>query len=277
MNNQLQEVCNVSQVQKYWNERPCNVRHSHRTVGTREYFDDVEKRRYFVEPHIVGFADFPFWEGKRVLEIGCGIGTDSINFAKAGADLTVFDLSDKSLELCKKRFKVFGLSANFVSGNVERLDEYLEPQTFDLIYSFGVLHHTPNPQAALAQLRKYMNQQSELRIMLYSRWSWKSLAIWFRYGYKYGWSLNKVVPKYSEAQSGCPVTYTYSFKEARKLLQGFYINAIWKDHIFPYRIKDYVNYTYVWEWYFRYLPKRMFSRLKSLLGWHTLIKARLSS
>ena len=71
----------VRDVQDYWNRRPCNVRHSKLEVGTRAYFDEVEERKYFVEPHIPEFAQFSRWKGKRVLEIGCGIGTDAVNFA----------------------------------------------------------------------------------------------------------------------------------------------------------------------------------------------------
>jgi 2-polyprenyl-3-methyl-5-hydroxy-6-metoxy-1,4-benzoquinol methylase len=66
-------------------------------VGTREYFDEVEARKYFVEPHIPEFAQFKQWKGKKVLEIGCGIGTDSVNFARAGADLAAIEISEKSL------------------------------------------------------------------------------------------------------------------------------------------------------------------------------------
>src|SRR5918996_5671341 len=99
----------IADVRNYWDARPCNIRHSPKPVGSREYFDEVEARKYFVEPHIPGFAEFPRWAGKRVLEIGCGLGTDTMNFARAGAQVTAVDLSSKSLELARQRAELFGL------------------------------------------------------------------------------------------------------------------------------------------------------------------------
>lgn len=95
----------IEQVREFWDGQPCNIKHSPKPIGTREYFDEVEARKYLVEPHIPGFAQFERWRGKKVLEIGCGIGTDSINFARHGADLSVVELSKKSLEICWKRFE----------------------------------------------------------------------------------------------------------------------------------------------------------------------------
>src|SRR5260370_37644838 len=128
----------IARVRDYWNERPCNIRHSTATLGTKEYFDQVEARKYFVEYHIPGFAEFERWRGKKVLEIGCGIGTDTINFARAGAQVTTVDLSDKSMELARRRAAVFGLEDRilFCPGNAEQLSAFVPPQPYDLISSF---------------------------------------------------------------------------------------------------------------------------------------------
>lgn len=107
----------VEDVRAFWDRRPCNIRHSPREVGTREYFDEVERRKYFVEPHIPGFAQFDRWKGKKVLEVGCGIGTDAANFARAGADYAAIDLSEVSVEMARRRFALFGLHGQFVHGN----------------------------------------------------------------------------------------------------------------------------------------------------------------
>jgi SAM-dependent methyltransferase len=263
----------IDQVRAYWNRRPCNVRHSTSPVGSKEYFDEVEARKYFVEPHIPKFAEFERWRGKKVLEIGCGIGTDSINFARAGADITVIDLSEESLALCKKRFEVFGLKANFYLGNAEHLGDIVPVEKYDLIYSFGVIHHTPHPDRVFEQIKAYCKPTTELRVMLYTKWSWKVLWIIATYGKGAFWRSDELVARYSEAQDGSPVTYYYSFDGVRKLMHDYDVGNIWKDHIFPYRIDKYVKYEYEWVWYFRWLPTPWFSWLERRLGWHTLITA----
>lgn len=270
----MQSPSLIEEVRDFWNRRPCNIRHSQFEAGTKEYFDAVEQRRYFVEPHIRTFAQFERWRGKKVLEIGCGIGTDSVNFARAGADLTVVDLSEKSLELCKKRFETYGLKAHFVLGNAEELSKVLTPQTFDLVYSFGVIHHTPHPENVLRQLSAYLREDSEVRLMLYARLSWKAYALWITEGKKFQWNLDRVVAHYSEAQSGCPVTHIYTFRQARRLFRDFRISSLRKDFIFPYKVEPYVRHEYVPQWYFRRMPKPLFRLLEKALGWHLLIVAK---
>jgi SAM-dependent methyltransferase len=264
----------IPEVQAYWDRRPCNIRHSTKPIGSREYFDEVEARKYFVEPHIPAFADFERWRGKKVLEIGCGIGTDSINFARAGADLTVVDISEESLKLCRQRFDVYGLKATFHRGNAEELSSFVPVQKYDLVYSFGVIHHTPNPERVFEQLAQYCKPETELRVMLYTKWSWK--VVWIILGYGKGafWRADELVRTYSEAQTGSPVTYYYSYAGVRRLMRIFDVVDLRKDHIFPYQIDKYVKYEYEWVWYFRWLPMPWFRWLERRLGWHTLIWAR---
>lgn len=268
------QTMDIEVVREFWDRRPCQLRHSDLAVGSGDYFAAVERRRYFVEPHIAEFAAFNRWAGKRVLELGCGMGTDAVHFARAGASVTVVELSPKSLELCRRHFACRGVTATFVPGNAEELVQLLPPQTFDLIYAMGVVHHTPHPERVLAAIPRFMHERSELRIMLYARWSWKVLAILARHGSRHLWQIDRVVPRYSEAQTGSPVTQVYSVRQARRLLQAFQIVSLRKTFIFPYRVDQYVQYRYVRVWYFRYLPAPVFKWLERVLGWHLLIVAR---
>jgi ubiquinone/menaquinone biosynthesis C-methylase UbiE len=267
----------IDQVRDYWNRRPCNIRHSTRPPGSREYFDEVEQRKYFVEPHIPQFAEFARWQGRRVLEIGCGIGTDTMNFARNAASVTAVDLSEKSLEMARKRAEVFGLTGRirFFHGSAEQLDEIMPQETFDLIYSFGVIHHTPHPDRLLEQVRKYVRPGSTAKIMVYHRHSWKVFWILMTYGKGRFWRLREIVARHSEAETGCPVTYTYTKRELRELLErhSFKVKQMQVEHIFPYRIRDYVQYRYVKEWYFRWMPEPLFHALERRLGWHLCVTA----
>src|SRR5437763_7126508 len=174
MNIAFQDVP-IQKVREYWDARPCNIRHSGAEVGTREYFDQVEWRKYFVEPHIPAFADFGAWRGGKVLEIGCGIGTDTMNFARAGALVTAVDLSGESLALARRRAAVFGLSdrIRFYEADAEHLSDVVPAEAYDLVYSFGVVHHTPNPNAVIEQVRQfYARPGTTLKLMVYHRRSW---------------------------------------------------------------------------------------------------------
>jgi ubiquinone/menaquinone biosynthesis C-methylase UbiE len=267
----------IADVQRYWDARPCNIRHSPKPVGSREYFDEVEARKYFVEPHIPGFAQFERWRGKRVLEVGCGIGTDSINFARAGAQVTAAELSGESLRIASQRADVMGVAERirFVQANAEELTTALTDAPFDLVYSFGVIHHTPRPDRALAEMRALAARGGTLKLMVYHRNSWKVLSIVVAQGHGRFWNMDELVAEHSEAQTGSPVTFTYTRREARELVEhsGFRVQELQVDHVFPYRIRDYLEYRYVKEPYFRWMPEPLFRAFEHRLGWHLLVTA----
>lgn len=264
-------LSDISKVRDYWDRRPCNIRHSAKEPGTLEWSQEIMNRKYFVEPHIPGFAEFERWHGKKVLELGCGIGTDTINFAMHGAKVWAVDISRVSLEIAKKRAELHGVAdrINFCQGNIETFRAY---EYFDLIYSFGVIHHTPDPLRVLSGIQSVSHPRTILKMMVYHRYSTKVLSILLRE--KSFLDIDRAVAKHSEAQTGCPVTYTYTKKSVERLLDGFEIINKKVCHIFPYRVEDYTQYRYVKNWWWRWMPNRMFRAMESLFGWHLCIEAR---
>lgn len=256
-------TANISDVKNFWNSRPCNVLHSTKPVGSKEYFDEVEKKKFFVEPHIKSFSEFNLWNGKKVLEIGCGLATAGINFAKYGADYTGVELSKESLELAKKRFEVYGVNGNFYEGNAENLSDFLPEEKYHLVYSWGVIHHTPHPEKVIDQVKKYLHKNGIFKMMLYASNSWKNYMI--------GAGLDQ-----PEAQYGCPIAYTYTEEEIKDLLgSDFEIISMERDHIFPYQIEPYKEGKYIKQPWFESMPDEMFRILEKKLGWHILITAKL--
>jgi SAM-dependent methyltransferase len=254
-------MTNIDDVKEFWDRNPCNAHHSSASVGTKTYFEDIEKRRYFVHPHVREFAGFSRWDKSDVLEVGFGIGIDAINFARHGANYTGVELSSESLKIAQKNFDLFNLPRTLIEGNAEFLTEYFPENSFDMVYSCGVLHHTPNPAKAIEQIRSVLRPNGELRLMLYAKNSWKSIMI----------SAGLDQP---EAASGCPLAQQYTRDEAITLLDGFQIVSMEQRHIFPYDVKEYRNHNYVKVPWFEAMPQKMFEALERNLGWHLLIVAK---
>ena len=252
----------IEEVKKFWNDRPCNIKHSSKELGTIEYFDEVELKKFRAEPHILKFTEFPQWKNKKVLEVGCGLGTVGINFALNGADYNGVELSKESLEIAKKRFEVYNQSGKFYLGNAEELSSFVHIETYDLIYSFGVIHHSPHPEKIISEIKKYMNENSVLKIMLYAKDSWKNYMI--------DAGLDQ-----PEAQYGCPIANTYTKQDVVKLLDGYEVLSIEQDHIFPYQVEPYKLGEYIKQPWFDVMPTEMFETLEKNLGWHLLITAKL--
>jgi hypothetical protein len=127
-------------------------------------------------------------------------------------------------------------------------------------------------------MSRYTHPSSTIKIMVYHRYAWKAFWILVTYGKGQFWRMAELVARHSEAETGCPVTYTYTPSEVGDLLKcyGFQVKEIWVDHIFPYHIPDYVQFRYVKVWYFRWMPEFLFHWLEQRLGWHLCVTARAS-
>jgi ubiquinone/menaquinone biosynthesis C-methylase UbiE len=247
----------IDSVYKFWNDRPCNIKHSSKEIGTKEYFQDVTSRKYFVESHIIDFAEFKKYKDKQVLEIGCGIGTAAQSFIENGAIYTGIDLSDKSIDIAKKRLEVFGLSGNLFQANIEELSNVNDTK-FDLVYSFGVLHHTPDIKKSISNIYQMLKPGGEFKMMLYAKNSWKYFEI------------SEGLDQY-EAQSGVPIANVYTNEDVANLLTDFRNVTMRQAHIFPYKVEPYKNYIYEKKDYFATMPQELFDCLEKHLGWHMLI------
>lgn len=249
----------IDDVREFWNARPCNIQHSQRSIGSRAYFDEVEQKKFTAEPHIPAFCGFDQWRGKRVLEIGCGIGTMAINFARGGADYTGVELSPVSLEITQQRFDVYGQIGKFYHGDAQQLTDFLPIESYDLVFTWGVIHHSPDPGRILAQARHYMCTGSVLKIMVYAANSWKNYMI-------------DAGHDQPEAQYGCPIAYTYTQQQLIDMVgPGFQNVLIQQDHIFPFQIEPYKQGQYMKQPWFEHMPNDIFRVLEKKLGWHLML------
>ena len=248
-------------IKSYWDRQPCNIRHSQQEIGTPEYFTEVTERRYRVEPHILDFAQFHKWQGKRVLEIGCGIGTDAEQFVRHGAEYVGIDISNESIALCLQRFKVFDLHGKFYQINLLE-DACPDIGKFDLIYSYGVLHHSPNIANHICKIHELCATDGEFRFMVYAKNSWKYAMI------------QKGLDQF-EAQAECPYAEAFTKDEIYRLLDGWFdIERIRQDHCFMYNVGAYKQGRYELEPWFEAMDETMRSAVKEYLGWHLLVKAK---
>ncbi len=157
-------------VRAFWQAHPCGTKFSDAEMGTPEFFELIEAHRYTKEWHIPEAADFAGARGLSVLEIGCGMGTDGAQFAKAGAHYTGVDLTEAAIELARKRFEIAGLTGEFRVADAENLD--FADGSFDRVYSHGVLHHTPDTARAVAEIHRVLKPGGRAMVMMYHRGSY---------------------------------------------------------------------------------------------------------
>jgi len=246
----------------YWNRQPCNINHSNEPVGTELYFQQVTEKRYRAEPHVLDFAKFHLWRGKRVLEIGCGIGTDAEQFARHGAHYTGIDISSQSIQICRDRFELLDLAGEFHEGSVTDKDLLSHIGKFDLVYSYGVLHHFPGMREHIKNLHEVLDVDGEFRFMVYARNSWKYAMI------------QKGLDQF-EAQAECPYADAYTKEDIVGLLDGlFNVERVRQDHCFMYNVPEYKQGHFELEPWFAAMPEVMREAVREYLGWHLLVKAR---
>jgi len=199
------------EVREFWNADPCGTRY----LEGKEDFDAHARARYALEPFIADFARFQSARGLKVLEIGVGMGADYLEWLKAGAQATGVDLSATSIERARKRCELAGYQPDLRVADAEQLP--FADNSFDVVYSYGVMHHSPNTPQCVREAWRVLKPGGQARIMVYHHRSITGAMLWLRYGLFRGKSLRRSVLDHLES----PGTKTYSRKEALQLLNGF--------------------------------------------------------
>jgi ubiquinone/menaquinone biosynthesis C-methylase UbiE len=168
------------EVRRFWQANPCGYGDATAPEGTREYYAQIERRRYEREPFIHRFAQFESTHDQRVLEIGVGLGTDHIQFARAGAHMHGIDLTERGVELVHRRLELEGLNSDLRVADAEALP--FADDSFDVVYSWGVLHHTPDTSRAVSEAVRVTRPGGRVCIMVYSRHAWVSYGLWLHRG-----------------------------------------------------------------------------------------------
>lgn len=170
-----------AQVRAFWNKQACGASSSLSAKYSRQYFDEIEDFRYSVEPEVFSFAQFTRFHGQKVLEVGVGAGTDFIQWVRSGAKAYGIDLTEESVEHVRNRLRVYGLSAEEV--RVADAEDLPYPDnTFDLVYSWGVVHHTPDTIKALKEIIRVTRIGGTVKMMVYNRRSLNAFYQYLRFG-----------------------------------------------------------------------------------------------
>jgi len=154
-----------TRVQSFWQNSPCDSWFTSEKCGTPSFYQTLDEHRYKVHPRLVSAAGIEKTRGKRVLEIGCGCGSEAERFARAGASYTAVDLTNAAVSITQRRFQLGGLQGRFAQGDAENLP--FDDGSFDLVYSHGVLHHTPDTPRAIREVHRVLAPGGRAVIMLY--------------------------------------------------------------------------------------------------------------
>lgn len=154
-------------VQHHWDAKPCDSDTSAHAAGGRDYFADIEQKRYALQPHVLEALEWIGWADKRVLEIGSGVGTDARQIIARGAVYTGINVDHGSTEMTRRSLRAFGLNGS--ARQASATDLPFADAAFDVVYSFGVLHHIPAVLAAIDEIRRVLRPGGELLMMVYNR------------------------------------------------------------------------------------------------------------
>jgi ubiquinone/menaquinone biosynthesis C-methylase UbiE len=241
----------VGTVRQFWESHVNNEYYTSADQASDRYFDEIEQRRYRWHYHLRDLFTSLKGSHGRLLEVGCGIGVDSIQLARCGFDVTAVDLTESAIRVARQFAERRGVDVDFVVGNAEGLD--FPDASFDAVYSFGVLHHTPDIESAVAEVRRVLRPGGTAHVMLYHTYSLVNLVHRV---------LRLPYESPRDRKDHCPVVYTFSRREVRRLFGAFSKVSVTADYPFTYGFGPLGR-----------LPVWLLRPLGRAMGWHLMITA----
>ena len=265
----------LREVREYWESRSPGLKHSHHDIGTAAFFEDVEQERYgdlFKYQYLTGVAEFMEHRGDAVLEVGVGLGTDILQYARNGAIAHGIDLTSRAVEVTTGRFALEGREGRFSQGSFTNIP--FRDGAFDLVYSFGVLHHSEQTQEGIDEIFRVLKPGGRAIVMLYHKGFKYYVRKLFLYGVLKGEfltsSAQEVVSRHSEDFGNAPLTKAFSRRQAQRMFREFEGTTsecfrlddnlrILGKSLSPARVL---------------LPYPLYRRVENRLGWNLIVKAR---
>src|SRR6185369_12524754 len=235
-----------------------------------EFFDEVERYRYReYAPWMQALMEFDKFHDARLLEIGCGMGTDLMQFARGGARCTGIDLTPRSIEITRHRFRLYGADGNFMISDGEHLP--FQSESFDVVYSNGVLHHTPDTARAIREVHRVLRPGGVAKIMLYHR---NSLNYWIEIvlrrgvlGLEFlrGRSAEQIMSRVIEfsEHDARPLVKVYSRRQTRELFGMFKDVRVDVEQL----LRDELRFLSP------LITDTLFDKLKTTIGWNVIVTA----
>ena len=249
----------IPEITAYWNHRIHDLEMTDQPVGTRAFFDDLDEYRFDKLHYLPRLVDFSSFKGQRLLEVGCGIGTDLVRFAKGGARVTGIDLAQTAIDLARKNFELNGVTAEELRvANGEALP--YPDASFDAVYGHGVIQYTADPAQLIRECHRVLKPGGTAIFMVYNRVSWLN-------------ALSKVM-KVALEHEDAPVLKKFSIAEFRGLLKPFKEAAIVPER-FPVKSRLHkgwkgIAFNTMFVGTFNALPRSMVRPL----GWHLMAFCR---
>lgn len=246
-------------IQNYWEDDPPMS-----FIGENVSYREKRKFRYSLQNYMPAVFQFATFSGKLVLDLGCGAGIDSAEFLQNGAYVVSADLSAAATRLTRDLLQGAGFSSPVLQAEATSLPFRLD--AFDCVYCFGVLHHIPNAQKAVAEINRVLKPGGQVMAMLYHKDSLLyAYSIVYLRGIKGGWldrlSLDEILSRYSERREGCPYTRAYTKSEAYELFSPYFEEIEITIH---YNCLDLPSSRKV----------RVALSEEYELGWHLIVKGR---